>query len=70
VQPVIDSVVDAIGSTPLVLLARLTRGLEGTILAKLDYLNPGFSKKDRAAKGIIEEAERDGPCALDRRWWS
>lgn len=60
--PLFNSVVDAIGKTPLVRLDRLTRlhGLEGTILAKLDYLNPGFSKKDRAALGIIEEAERNG----------
>ena len=56
----VDSVVDAIGATPLVRLTRLTRGLDGTILAKLDYLNPGFSIKDRAAKGIIEDAERTG----------
>lgn len=58
----LDSVVDAIGQTPLVRLDRLTRayGVDGTILAKLDYLNPGFSKKDRAARGIIEEAERGG----------
>jgi cysteine synthase A len=34
--------------------------LDGTILAKLDYLNPGFSKKDRAAKGLVAEAERQG----------
>jgi cysteine synthase A len=55
-------VVDAIGGTPLVRLDRLVRarGLTGTILAKLDYLNPGFSKKDRAAKGLIEDAERKG----------
>jgi cysteine synthase A len=51
---------DAIGCTPLVRLDRLTRGLDGVIVAKLDYLNPGLSKKDRAAKGIIEEAERLG----------
>jgi len=57
-----NSVVEAIGETPLVRLDRLTRhlGVSGTILAKLDYLNPGFSKKDRAALGIIEEAERSG----------
>jgi cysteine synthase A len=36
------------------------RGVKGRILAKLDYLNPGFSKKDRAALGIIEAAEQDG----------
>ena len=54
------SVLDAIGNTPLVELSRLTRGLPGRILLKLDCLNPGFSKKDRAALGIIEEAERSG----------
>jgi cysteine synthase len=55
-----SSVLEAIGNTPLVELSRLTRGLPGRILLKLDYLNPGFSKKDRAARGIIEEAERCG----------
>ena len=59
---VLNSVVEAIGNTPLVRLDRLTRkaGVTGTILAKLEYLNPGFSKKDRAAQGIIAEAERAG----------
>ncbi len=55
-----SSVLEAIGNTPLVELSRLTRGLPGRILLKLDYLNPGFSKKDRAARSIIEEAERCG----------
>jgi cysteine synthase A len=50
----------AIGETPLVDLARITRGLDGRILAKLDYLNPGFSKKDRIARQIIEDAEAEG----------
>ncbi|UWQ91237.1 cysteine synthase family protein [Rhodobacteraceae bacterium M382] len=56
------SILDVIGGTPSVWLDRMVRarGLEGRILAKLDYLNPGFSKKDRAAKGIIEEAEASG----------
>ncbi|AZO71814.1 MAG: cysteine synthase family protein [Mesorhizobium sp.] len=59
---VLNSVADAIGGTPLVRLDRLTAqaGVKGEILAKLEYLNPGFSKKDRAALGIIEEAERSG----------
>ncbi|TGQ23798.1 pyridoxal-phosphate dependent enzyme, partial [Mesorhizobium sp. M00.F.Ca.ET.216.01.1.1] len=35
-------------------------GVDGAILATLEYLNPGFSKKDRAALGIIEEAEKSG----------
>jgi cysteine synthase A len=54
------SVVETIGNTPLVELSRLTRGLEGRILAKLEYLNPGYSKKDRIARQIIEDAEADG----------
>jgi cysteine synthase A len=54
------SLIDAIGNTPLVELARLTQGVPGRILAKLEYLNPGFSKKDRIARHIIETAEREG----------
>lgn len=56
------SILDVIGDTPSVWLDRMVsaRGLEGRILAKLDYMNPGFSKKDRAAKGIIEMAEASG----------
>ena len=58
----LKSAAEAIGNTPLVRLDRLTKlhGVTGTILAKLEYLNPGFSKKDRAALGIIEEAENLG----------
>jgi cysteine synthase A len=56
----LDSVLGAIGNTPLVVLSRITRGLEGRILAKLEYLNPGFSKKDRIALQMIEAAEAEG----------
>lgn len=56
---VAESVLGAIGETPLVRLDRLWRG-PGAILAKLDYLNPGGSKKDRIALGMIEEAEESG----------
>ena len=57
-----NSMLDVIGGTPSVWLDRMVaaRGLDGRIMAKLDYLNPGFSKKDRAAKGIIERAVADG----------
>jgi cysteine synthase A len=55
-----SSVLGAIGNTPLVELSRITRGLEGRIVAKLEYLNPGFSKKDRNALQMIEEAEAEG----------
>ena len=50
----LGSAIEAIGNTPLVELGRLTRGVNGRILAKLDYLNPGFSKKDRIARQLIE----------------
>jgi len=53
----LPSTVEAIGGTPLVELARFGRELDGRILAKLEYLNPGFSKKDRIARQIIEDAE-------------
>jgi cysteine synthase A len=54
------SAIEAIGDTPVVELSRIGRGLEGRILAKLEYLNPGFSKKDRIARQIIEDAEAEG----------
>ncbi len=57
---VLPSVVEAIGGTPLVDLSRLTRNVDGRVLAKLDNLNPGLSKKDRIAKKIVEDAEADG----------
>jgi cysteine synthase A len=57
---VLKSVKEVIGDTPLVELGRMTGNLEGTILVKLDYLNPGFSKKDRIALQMIEDAEDQG----------
>jgi cysteine synthase A len=59
-EGVLGSVLGAIGGTPLVALARITRGREGRILAKLEYLNPGYSKKDRIALEMIEAAEAEG----------
>jgi cysteine synthase A len=50
---------DAIGRTPLVELPRFSRGA-ARILAKLEWLNPGGSVKDRIAKAMIEDAERRG----------
>ncbi len=49
-----------IGNTPLVELRRLGEGLEGEVVAKLEYLNPGGSVKDRIGVAMIEAAERDG----------
>ncbi len=59
-EHLLASAVEAIGQTPLVELARIGRAAGGRILAKLDYLNPGFSKKDRIARQIIEDAEAAG----------
>ena len=59
-ERVLGSAIEAIGDTPLVDLRRLTRDSGGTLLAKLEHLNPGFSKKDRIARQIIEDAEATG----------
>ncbi len=59
----LPSAVEAIGQTPLVELSRLARGSGGRILAKLEYLHPGLSKKDRIARQIVEDAEADGSLA-------
>ncbi|HYM63950.1 MAG TPA: cystathionine beta-synthase [Gaiellaceae bacterium] len=54
------TVLDLVGRTPLVRLQRLSRGVEPTLLAKLEYMNPGGSVKDRIGLRMIEQAERDG----------
>ena len=59
-EKVLPSVIEAIEDTPLVELSHITRGLDDRILAKLEYLNPGLSKKDRIARQMIEDAEADG----------
>ena len=58
-----DSVVDLIGNTPLVKLNRVIKGIvpEGvTVVAKVEYVNPGGSVKDRIAERMIDAAEKDG----------
>ncbi|MEO6796054.1 MAG: cystathionine beta-synthase [Candidatus Dormibacter sp.] len=57
---VLDSILEAVGHTPLVRLHRVTAGLRPTILAKVETLNPGGSVKDRIGLRMIEEAERTG----------
>lgn len=54
------TILDAIGNTPLVRLQNLSFNPQVTILVKLEFLNPGFSIKDRIVKYIIEDAERTG----------
>jgi cystathionine beta-synthase len=55
-----ESILDAIGETPLVRLSRLGHSLKPQLVAKVEALNPGGSIKDRAAIALIEAAERDG----------
>ena len=59
-QQIDDSILDAVGRTPLVRLSRLAAGLTPQVVAKVEYLNPGGSIKDRVAVAMIEAAERDG----------
>ena len=53
----IDSILEAVGNTPLVRLKNMS---SGNVFGKAEFLNPGGSVKDRVAKHIIEEAEKEG----------
>jgi cystathionine beta-synthase len=53
-----ESVLDAIGNTPLVRLKRISRGLKPRVYAKLEFMNPGGSVKDRIAAYLVAEAEK------------
>ncbi|MEH1167581.1 cystathionine beta-synthase [Micromonospora sp. CPCC 205539] len=55
-----DNVVDMIGNTPLVRLRNVTKGIQATVLAKVEYVNPGGSVKDRIALRMVEDAEAAG----------
>ncbi|MHB1170926.1 MAG: cystathionine beta-synthase [Lacisediminihabitans sp.] len=55
-----NTVLDLVGNTPLVKLNRVIDGIAATVLAKVEYLNPGGSSKDRIATRIIDAAEREG----------
>uniref|UniRef100_A8M305 Cystathionine beta-synthase n=1 Tax=Salinispora arenicola (strain CNS-205) TaxID=391037 RepID=A8M305_SALAI len=55
-----DNVVELIGNTPLVRLRNVTEGIQATVLAKVEYLNPGGSVKDRIALRMVEDAEQAG----------
>ena len=57
---VYDSVLEAVGQTPLIRLTRIGRGVRPTILGKAEHLQPGGSIKDRIGITMIEEAERAG----------
>ncbi|HEX7627277.1 MAG TPA: cystathionine beta-synthase [Gaiellaceae bacterium] len=54
------TLIDLVGSTPIVRLDRISQDVPGTLLAKLEFLNPGGSNKDRIGLAMIEAAEREG----------
>lgn len=56
----LDSILDTIGNTPLVRLNAIPKGLPCTVLAKVEFTNPGGSVKDRIAVAMIEDAEAKG----------
>jgi cystathionine beta-synthase len=55
-----DNITDLVGNTPLVKLSRVAEGIKATVLAKLEFMNPGGSVKDRMAFYMIKEAEKEG----------
>lgn len=55
-----NNILETIGNTPLVKLNRVTKEVEATVLAKVEYFNPGSSVKDRMAVKMVEDAEADG----------
>src|SRR3954471_4702559 len=54
------TIIHLVGNTPIVRLDRISQDVPGTILAKLEFMNPGGSNKDRIGISMIEAAERDG----------
>lgn len=57
---VFNKISDLIGNTPILELSNVTKGLKAKIYAKIEYMNPGGSVKDRIAKYMIEKAEKKG----------
>src|SRR4029078_3432320 len=56
----LNNILETIGHTPLIRLNKVTKDLPCTVLAKVEYFNPGNSIKDRMALKMIEEADREG----------
>jgi cystathionine beta-synthase len=55
-----NNILGIIGNTPLVKINNLTKGMKATVLAKIEFSNPGGSVKDRVGLAMIEDAERNG----------
>lgn len=55
-----NNILETIGNTPLVKINHITKEIPATVLAKVEYFNPGHSCKDRMALKMVEDAEKDG----------
>ena len=55
-----NNILETIGNTPLIKLNKITKEVKATVLAKVEYFNPGNSVKDRMAVKMVEDAENDG----------
>ena len=55
-----NNILETIGNTPLIKLNKITKDVKATVLAKVEYFNPGNSVKDRMAVKMVEDAENDG----------
>ena len=55
-----NNILETIGNTPLIKLNKITKDFPCTVLAKVDYFNPGNSIKDRMAVKMVEVAEKEG----------
>ncbi len=55
-----DNILETIGNTPLIKLNKVTEGIKGTVLGKMESFNPGNSTKDRMALKMVEDAEKSG----------
>ena len=60
-----NNILETIGNTPLIKLNKITDEIEATVLAKVEYFNPGNSVKDRMALKMVEDAENDGRLKPD-----
>jgi cysteine synthase len=57
---ILDSILDSVGSTPMVRLSRIGRDLPAELVAKCEFMNPGGSVKDRIGARMLLDAEREG----------
>ncbi len=57
---VYNNILETIGNTPMIRMNKIAKDIPATVLAKVEYFNPGHSTKDRMALQMIEDAEKEG----------